>query len=95
MIRVNYSECKKAGIDDDEVRKIAACFQRAMLRADKLGISVFGGSSQLTLRVNGSELEGEQHMGGQLIVGEMDGCVVSGGCGAQGPGPDGLIRGEA
>lgn len=94
MIHVNYNECRKAGIDYDEVRKIAACFQRAMLRADKLGLSVFGGSSILTLRVNGSELGAEQHLGGQLIVGEMDGCIVSGGCGAQGPGPDRLIRGE-
>lgn len=85
---VNYNECEAAGLDPDEVNKIAARIARAMKDADDLGLIAFGGACDLNLRFR------DDVDAGRLIVADGLGDNCDGGCGAAVFDDDGLMRGE-
>lgn len=81
---VNREECIAAGLDPDEVEKIAKGFSRYAKRAAKLGIHVFGGTGTGSLRCS---------RGSGLVVAMLDG-DFDGGDGGTVFDNDGLERGE-
>lgn len=86
MIHANENECVAAGLDPDEVERIARRINRAAKDARALGLEVFGGSTSGSLRTI--------EAGPQLIVAEMPGGCWSGGDGASREDENGLLRGE-
>lgn len=81
------NECEAAGLDPAEVERIARGLSRYARQAEKLGITIFGGSSG-TLRF-ADRLDND----GDLILASLDG-TYDGGDGAYRPDTDGLLRGE-
>jgi hypothetical protein len=82
---VNDAECAAAGLDPQEVGKIAVGLSRYACAAQKLGLTIFGGGSG-TLRFDDGS-------GKALIVADLDG-YFDGGDGATREDADGLLRGE-
>lgn len=83
---LNEAEIEEAGLDPDKVASIARRIERAAKEAEKLGITVFGGSS--------GSLRFDDNSGkGSLILTTLDG-LFDGGCGAERNWGDGLVRGE-
>lgn len=93
MAFVYDAECRAAGIDPEAVSRIARRMERAARDAQKLGLTVFGGSGSGSLRVTSSAI-GATIMDGNIVVAHIDGGLWDGGDGACGRGPDGLMRGE-
>lgn len=83
---INERECEAAGIDPDQVAKIARRLERTMKDADKIGVSLFCGSAN-TLRARDGAARA-------LVVAELNLHNADGGCGAASEDDDGLIRGE-
>jgi len=87
---VNDNECIKAGLDPDEVERIAKGLSRYGRQAKKLGLTIFGGSGSGTLRIHDDPYD----MNGRaLIVASVNG-DIDGGDGACGEDDEGLLRGE-
>lgn len=83
---VNEAECLAAGLDPNEVARIASGLSRYAKQAQRLGIQVFGGSSGGLLRfADGSS--------GSLILASLDGDFDGGDGGLQ-EDSEGLLRGE-
>lgn len=91
MIMVNELECEKAGLDAHEVRRIAAGLSRYAKQAENLGITVFGGSGEGTLRFNDQSPTMVDAQ--SLIIAVLDG-QFDGGDGGWIPCEDGYRRGE-
>ena len=85
-MKVNEREIEAAGLDVEEVRRIAKGLQRYAKQAQALGIIIFGGSGTGSLRARDDE---ERH----LVLANISG-YFDGGDGAEQPDSDGLIRGE-
>ena len=84
---VNIDECEAAGLDFEEVERIARGLSRYGKQAHELGITVFGGSGS-------GELRFDDDIGfGSLKISEIDGNFDGGDGGDQDWG-DGLLRGE-
>lgn len=81
----NKAECEAAGLDPAEVRRIANGLSRYAKQAQKLGIQVFGGGGQGSLRY-------DDNGGGRLIVAYLDGNYDGGDGGLDES--SGLMRGE-
>jgi len=81
----NDAECAKAGVDPEEVVKIANGLSRYAKQAKKLGIQIFGGSGCGTLRFDDGE--------GILVLSTLSG-TFDGGDGAEKQDSEGLWRGE-
>lgn len=86
MAHENTAECKAAGLDPAQVRRIAKGLSRYAKEAQALGLTVFGGSGLGSLRVD----DGGD---GQLIVAYLDGWI-DGGAGDSRHDAAGLLRGE-
>ena len=82
-------ECNKAGIDPEEVERIAKGLSRYGRQAEKLGITIFGGSGNGSLRIHDSK----ELTARPLVLAQIDG-DVDGGDGACDDIEDGLMRGE-
>ncbi|AJY53216.1 hypothetical protein [Halomonas sp. KO116] len=82
---VNTDECEAAGVDPNEVKKIAAGLSRYAKQAERLGLTVFGGSGTGMLRTD----SGKQ---GALILAVLDG-DFDGGDGGTDVDQNGLQRG--
>lgn len=88
LTHANEPECKKARLNARVVEEIARDLGRIGKRAQRHGITIFGGTGNGTLRFEDGD-------GPPLIVGEISGGNFDGGCGAFGlRGNDGLMRGE-
>lgn len=87
MTTVNLDECKAADVDSKEVEKIAKGLSRYAKQAEKLGLTIFGGSGSGSLRI------ADDTGFGELVVGELEG-RFDGGDGATSFHQDGLQRGE-
>lgn len=85
MAYVNEKECEAAGLDPKEVERIARGLSRYAKQAQKLGITVFGGSPGSLRADDGQEQK--------LIIADLDGSF-DGGCGAASCDSEGLLRGE-
>lgn len=86
MSQINSAECEAAGLDEKEVKRIAAGISRYAKQAREFGIGVFGGSGRGTLTFrDGGE--------GKLILTYLDG-YFDGGDGAERRDECGLLRGE-
>lgn len=79
-------EIEAAGLDVEEVKRIARGMERYAKQAQAMGMIVFGGSGSGTLRARDDQ---EQC----LILADIGG-HFDGGDGGYGPDPDGLMRGE-
>lgn len=86
MSQINSAECEAAGVDEKEVKRIAAGISRYAKQAQKLGIGLFGGSGTGTLRFDDGAEE-------KLILAYLDG-FFDGGDGAEARDECGLLRGE-
>lgn len=86
MALVNIDECEAAGLDPAKVLRIAKGLSRYAKEAEALGLQIFGGTGEGSLRFNDSG-----H--GDLVVADLDG-NFSGGDGSACEDADGLIRGE-
>ncbi len=86
MAHPNEAECEAAGLDYDEVRKLASRLERAGKDAQKLGLHIFGGSGRGTLRFDTPE--------GPLVVCAITEGSWDGGDGGTSPDENGLERGE-
>lgn len=85
---INEAECKEMNLDIKEVTNITKGLERYLKRANKLGLTVFGGTGTLSLRIE----DGSGN--GKLIVADCDSTNVDGGCGSHSDYGDGFIRGE-
>ncbi len=90
-------EVRAAGFDEDQLKRIASISRRiskAAKEASGMGIEIFGGTGNGTLRYNDKKGEesGATSSSG-LILSELDGCF-DGGCGATMWDNYGLLRGE-
>jgi hypothetical protein len=86
---VNRDECEKAGISLKDIERISKGLSRYGRQAEKLGITIFGGSGTGTLRIHdANEVEGRA-----LVLANIDG-DYDGGDGSEREDEDGLIRGE-
>ena len=85
----NKKECEKAGLDPDEVERIAKGLSRYGKQADKLGLGIFGGSGSGTLRFR----DNHDPEGRALVVAVIDG-DVDGGDGSESEDKNGFLRGE-
>jgi hypothetical protein len=83
---IHEQECKAAGVDIEDVKRIAKGISRYAKEAKKLGICVFGGSGDGTLRFDDGG-------NGSLILADLDG-DFDGGDGAAEEDDDGLLRSE-
>jgi len=81
--------CLLAGVDPKEVERIAKGIEKYAKQAQKLKITVFGGSSG-TLRFDDNPTEAENR---SIILAEMQG-KWDGGCGAGWEDDDRILRGE-
>lgn len=84
---VNEAECAAAGLDPKVVRSIARRLSKAAKEAQKLGITIFGGSGTGSLRFSDDPRKSA------LEIAYLDG-TFDGGDGAEHDWGDGLIRGE-
>jgi len=80
-------ECEAAGLDHKEIQRIADGLSRYARQAEKLGLTIFGGSGSGSLRFRDDPDKGA------LIVAWLDG-MFDGGDGAEVDHNDGLSRGE-
>ena len=85
----NTKECKKAGLDPKEIGRIAKGLSRYGRQAEKLGITIFGGSGSGDLRIHDTEGLEER----ALILASIDGSF-DGGDGSCREDSEGLLRGE-
>jgi hypothetical protein len=86
-MHVNYEECLAAGLNEKEVNRIARGISRYAKQAEKLGLTVFGGSSgRLDFDDKGTGSE-------PLVIAVLDG-TYDGGCGSTNLDENGLTRGE-
>jgi hypothetical protein len=81
------AECKKAGLNPRKVDEIARELGRLGKKAQRMGLKVFGGSGNGTLRY-------AEDTGRPLIVADIQGGNFDGGDGACHPDDEGLMRGE-
>lgn len=86
MTIIHEKEVAAAGINPEEVRRIARGLSRYAKQAKKLGLTIFGGTGSGTLRHS----DGTRS---QLICADLDG-DFDGGDGAAIEDEDGLLRGE-
>lgn len=84
---INEDECEKAGLDINEVRRIAKGLSRYGKQAQKLGMLIFGGSGTGELRYRDDHDKGALKL--VSLVGSYDG-----GDGGDADWGDGFIRGE-
>lgn len=82
----NFDECEAAGLDINEVERIAKGISRYAKQAQKLGIQVFGGTGSGSLRFDDGNA-------GRLVLADLDG-NFDGGDGGTPESADGLLRGE-
>lgn len=87
MVYVNEKECEKAGLDINDVKRVSKIATKLVKECGKLGIEVFGGTNNLSLRFD------DDHGSDHLILITISG-DVSGGCGAEHYDDEGLLRGE-
>lgn len=87
MSTVNDVECAAAGLDPQEVARVARGLERYAKQARALGLTIFGSSGNGSLRFDDGE---SQH----LVVAEISTPVFDGGDGAARKDADGLLRGE-
>lgn len=80
------NECAAAGLDIEKLKPLLARLSRAAKEAEKMGLTIFGGSGAGTLRFN----DGHNR---PLIVAAIDG-RFDGGDGACWLDAHGLMRGE-
>lgn len=85
---VNDEECEAAGLDIKKVESIARRLKKISGEMSSMGIVLFGGSGNGTLRFD--ECNGK----GRLVVAEIGGTSFDGGDGAAYKDDDGLLRGE-
>lgn len=85
---VNVDECEAAGLDEKEVQKVLNLYEKAGRAADKLKLTVFGGSGSGTLRFS-DDLAKRPLIIAAIVNGNIDG-----GDGAEVPDENGLWRGE-
>ena len=92
MPSVLEKECAYAGLDVKEVTAIARGLSKYAMRAQKLGLHIFGGSGTGQLRWDEDAIAHNDHA---LIVAILDGCF-DGGDGSTGEiySEDGLLRSE-
>ncbi|MEQ8504631.1 MAG: hypothetical protein RIB80_04845 [Rhodospirillales bacterium] len=86
-MHVSIDECEAAGLDPDVVERIAKRLSKAALEADELGLTIFGGTGDGSLRFRE---RGSDHC---LIVASLNG-TFDGGDGGTAPDENGLLRGE-
>jgi len=84
---VNEPECIAAGLDPKEIKRIAKGLSRYARQAEKMGLTIFGGSGTGSIRYDDGGL-------GSLLVAEIDG-NFDGGDGTTPFSNDGLLRGES
>lgn len=84
-MHVNDDECHAAGLEPAEVVRISRGLSRYAREAERLGLTIFGGSTGSLRFDDGGD--------GALILADLDGCF-DGGDGAYRHGADGLKRGE-
>ncbi len=88
MTFVYVPECEAVGLDPAEIGKRARRISNAAKELRKMGVVIFGGSGNGTLRF------GRSNPGkGAIVLADLDG-VFDGGDGAYSEGGDGLLRGE-
>lgn len=85
---VNENECKVAGLNIKKVESIARRIENAVKEASDLGMILFGGSGNGSLRYEDNPDKG------RLIVAELAGNNFDGGDGGNGYWGDDLERGE-
>ncbi|AYW41561.1 hypothetical protein DL351_19630 [Pseudomonas aeruginosa] len=86
-MKINANECLAAGLDQKEVRRIAAGISRYARQAEALGLTVFGGGAgDLRTRSDGCRAG--------YIVATLDG-NFDGGDGGHEHDENGLLRGES
>lgn len=92
MTTVYEDECEFAGVDPKRVANIARRLGRAAADARELGLFVFGGTGNGTLRWLG---DGTGNLNqGALVVAEIKGGSWDGGDGSTHHDESGLLRGE-
>jgi hypothetical protein len=95
MPNIHEDECNAAGIDPEEVRRIAKGVEKYGRQARKLGIEFFGGSGICTMRFADEKSRNADRKHGKLIIATLLGFSCDGGDGGNQPyPPDGLNRGE-
>lgn len=83
---VNKDECEAAGLQPEEVGRIARGLSRYAKKAEEIGLQIFGGTGTGSLRFD----DGGR---GKLVVAELEG-NFDGGDGGSSVSSDGLLRGE-
>lgn len=83
----NDEECYAAGLDPREVQRIASGLARWAKKADRLGLTIFGGAGNGSLRA----YDGKER---RLVVCSSLGLNFDGGDGAEMADENGLMRGE-
>ncbi len=83
----NINECMAAGVDPTDIERIANGLGRYSRQAEKLGLTIFGGSG------NGKICRYENH-GKPLVLADIPGGQWEGGAGDTHIDDDGLERGE-
>ncbi|HCL3411431.1 TPA: hypothetical protein ACVADE_001381 [Pseudomonas aeruginosa] len=86
-MKINEDECRAAGLDRKEVRRIAAGISRYARQAEALGLTVFGGGA-------GDLRTRSDNRRAGYIVATLDG-YFDGGDGAHERDENGLLRGES
>lgn len=82
--------CEVAGIDKKEVKRIAKALSKYIKEANKLGMIVFGGSTNGSLMYDDNDSE---YSGQRLVLAHLDG-ETEGGDGACDEDHNGLMRTE-
>lgn len=85
-------ECAHAGLDPKRVASIARRLSAAARDAKSLGLIVFGGSGNGSLRWH--DPLSNRHRQGPLVVAHIGGGNFDGGDGSEHPDENGLMRGE-
>lgn len=88
-VQANHDECRLAGINPRDVERIGTAIEKICRDADRLGISIFMGSA-CSLRESRSD--GGNYR--KLILANLSIPNGDGGCGAEFPDEDGMVRGE-
>lgn len=86
----NIAECEKAGIDPKDIERIIRGLEKYGRQAEKIGVTIFGGSGSGTLRIHDSN--GPESM--PLILGSILGGSFDGGDGSECEDDEGFMRGE-
>lgn len=87
---VYEDECRAAGLDIKKVTSIARRFSKVAKEADEMGIEIFGGSGNGSLRFS----DKYRDVRGQLILAHLDGMWDGGAGDCCEHSEDGLLRGE-